>query len=147
MRKLVVIMRGLPGSGKSTMARWLASGADTGSANIYSTDDFFLVEEEGEEEMVYRFDPTKLGDYHGLNFRSFCEGLGKYNLLIVDNTNTRRWEWEKYENAAKKAGYSVQFLTVGEPKSSEHVQQCFERCIHNVPLEKIQQMSDRWEDI
>lgn len=47
----LVIMRGLPGSGKSTLAKKIANKYGL----IYSTDDFFMVNNE------YVFDPKMIG--------------------------------------------------------------------------------------
>lgn len=54
----MIIMRGLPGSGKSYKAKKLAQ-AENGI--IYSTDDFF------ETTGKYIYDPSKIGEYHQKN--------------------------------------------------------------------------------
>jgi adenylate kinase family enzyme len=51
-------MRGIPGSGKSTTAKKLAG--ETGK--IHSTDNYFMVDGE------YKFDPSKIREYHEANF-------------------------------------------------------------------------------
>lgn len=61
-KKIVFIMRGVSGSGKSTIAKELAYPEGV----IHSTDDYFY-NEAGE----YKFDPTKLSEYHEKNFQAF----------------------------------------------------------------------------
>ena len=84
--KVVYVMRGIPGSGKSTLARKLAP-----PENIFSTDDFFMVQGE------YKFDPTKLGQYHGQNLDRFQNAImNGVAPIVVDNTNIQKWEYSKY---------------------------------------------------
>jgi len=52
--KTLIIMRGLPGSGKSTKAKLFAGEKGL----IYSTDDFFIIDGK------YIYDPTKIVEYH-----------------------------------------------------------------------------------
>lgn len=55
--KLCIIMRGVPGSGKSTVAQLL-----TNKDFIHSTDDYSYV------NGVYKFNPMKLQENHEKNF-------------------------------------------------------------------------------
>ncbi len=67
-QKLAIIMRGLPGSGKSHWVEQFVANLPLEQAlrvrqgGIFSTDSFFY---EGEE---YRFDAKKLSEYHQRNF-------------------------------------------------------------------------------
>ena len=140
----VYIIRGLPGSGKSTLAKIIAAAEERvhgqAKVGIYNTDQYFI-NEEGE----YRFDPSKLSEYHLRNLTAFIQDLGDKTVLIVDNTNTQRWEYEKYVAAAEAAGYEVQFITVGQPKSKSHIRKCAKRNVHLCPVEAIIRMSQRFE--
>lgn len=141
--KTVYILRGLPGSGKSTVAELLLWGANREGrrGEIYSTDYYFE-----DSQGNYKFDPDKLGEYHDKNFEDFCYGLKSgREVLIVDNTNTRHWEYQRYLDAAKEAGAFIQVVTVGSPKDPNHVRECAARNSHGVPLEAIRRMSDRFE--
>ena len=55
----LVLMRGLPGSGKSTKAKKIAGERGV----IYSTDDFFMVNGE------YKYNPKMIVEYHENNFK------------------------------------------------------------------------------
>ncbi len=65
--KIVYILRGVPGSGKSTRAALFAGT----SGIIHSTDSYFY--KNGE----YLYDPSKLGEYHDKNYEAFCISLSK----------------------------------------------------------------------
>lgn len=135
MDKHAYILRGLPGSGKSTLAKTLAP-----EEYICSTDDFRMVDGK------YVFDLAKNGEHHQQNFQKFV-GLLKEGAprVVCDNTNTQFWEFERYIEASVKHGYKVHVITVGAPKNKSYVAFCAKRNTHNVPLEAIERMSQRFE--
>jgi len=121
MNKNLIILRGLPGAGKSTFAELISGG----NADIVCTaDDYFMVDGE------YKFDPAKLATAHSL-CREKCENLMKKDapLVIVANTNVREQYFEEYINMAKKYGYRW-FSIVVENRHGG-------KSIHNVPAEKV----------
>lgn len=134
----VIIMRGLPGSGKSTMANKLA---EENGGVIFSTDNYFM------HDGNYLFDASKLGAAHAWNQRKYQEALesGK-EYVIVDNTNTTRKEVRPYIMLAQYFGYSVEIMEPDNPDRF-NVDLCFIRNTHGVPLVAIQRMKDRWQDI
>jgi len=134
--KKVIIMRGIPGSGKSTKAREIAATAITAnySAVICSTDDYFIDKVDG----LYKFDRTKLFINHQKNFHAFI-GLihQKVDVIIVDNTNINKSDFSHYEKVATLNGYDVEHIVVNPEISAEDAHA---RCIHQVPLETIARM-------
>jgi len=75
--KKLVIMRGLPGSGKSDAAKRFV-----GNGIIHSTDDFFIV------DGVYVFDERNVSRFHRFNFLSSVGSMQRgLSPIIVDNTN------------------------------------------------------------
>lgn len=95
----VTVLRGISGSGKSTWAHQQ-------DALIFSTDEFFFVDGE------YRYDSTKIGQYHAQNLRRFLEAirLGE-PWIIVDNTNICAWEYSPYVLAGQAYGYETELVT------------------------------------
>lgn len=100
--RVVYIMRGLPGAGKSTKAAEIAaaaaaraaavaavptSGSSSSSvppAAIHSTDSYFVDPVSG----VYNFNFESLSVNHQKNFDAFCASLAAgVGTVIVDNTN------------------------------------------------------------
>jgi len=127
-----IIMRGLPGSGKTTRARELAGEKGV----IHSTDDYFFV------GGIYVHDWTKLKEYHSSNLRAFKTSLAaRISVVICDNTNVKHWEYEPYVRAAEQAGYEVEVITL--PHLSVEI--LHTRSTHNTPVETIQKMLDHWE--
>jgi len=135
MIKKLVILRGLPGSFKSTLANSLKED----NAVIFSTDNFYMVNGE------YKFTPELIKDAHTWNKLNALKAMfSSYPLVVIDNTNTTWWEVEEYVKMGLKYGYEIEFLEPNNPERF-NVDLCFERNTHNVPKEVIQKMKDRWE--
>ncbi len=133
MENIVIIARGVPGSGKTTAVKALTVGRN---AAIHSTDDYFYVDGE------YRFDPARLAEYHDRNFKAFCASLhAGIPIVVCDNTNIQKWQYQRYVEVAQKADYRVVFLVMPHPD----LVVAAKRNKHNVPLDVIRKMIKKWE--
>lgn len=133
--KIMHIMRGVSGSGKSTLAKSLAS-----EENIFSTDEFFMVNGE------YRFNPSKLGVAHKWNFDRVKNAvMNGVSPIVVDNTNTQSWEAKNYVQLAKENGYEVQVREPSTPWAKD-ADELVKRNTHGVPKEAIGRMLSRYQD-
>lgn len=128
----IYLMRGLPGSGKSTKARSL------GVATIVSADDFFM------RNGVYEFDATKLGEAHAMCRLTAKFAMAKGLPVVVDNTNCSAWEMRPYVEAARAYGYAVAFVEADAPWAKDPAE-CARRNAHGVPLAAIERMLARWD--
>jgi predicted kinase len=144
--KIAIILRGLPGSGKSYWAeqymasQGLAHAVRTKQYGYFSTDSFFICDGQ------YHFEPKKLSQYHQLNLTGFIQALAQREpLVICDNTNIAHWEYCAYQAAAKGLGYQVKVVTVGDPLSEQHQKMCAKRNRHKVPLAHIKKMAELFE--
>lgn len=138
MLKHVYIMRGIPGSGKSTVAGLLARHAENRGLEVatHSTDDLCMVDGE------YRFDPALAPERHEQNFENFKGSLKEgVPSIIVDNTNVKVEYYGHYVEEAKAAGYQVVIVELVHPTLDLAV----ERNSHGVPREVINQMILDWE--
>ncbi|TRZ47868.1 MAG: ATP-binding protein [Dehalococcoidia bacterium] len=119
------IFRGLPGSGKSTIAAKYAGP-------LFEADQFFM------EAGQYKFNPSKLKEAHSACRRSVEDAMKeKIPTINVANTNTQLWEVQSYLNLAEQHGYDVELIHVKGDWGSAH----------NVPEEAIQSMAARWQPI
>ncbi|MBI3632964.1 MAG: ATP-binding protein [Candidatus Vogelbacteria bacterium] len=139
--KYCYIMQGVPGSGKSTVAKQLAGNHGYRSA-IHSTDEYFM------ENGVYRFDSTKLSENHRKNLEAFKKSLKElpeppfYTAIVVcDNTNIKRKDRQPYIDAAVAEGYIVAIVTMPHPSPEVAAA----RNKHGVPVEVIKRMIANWE--
>ena len=134
MTKKLYIVRGLPGSGKSTFAEALV-GSDF---LVCEADKYFMVDGE------YKFDATKLKQAHE-SCRNMVETYMKdslvndqfYREIAVSNTFTQEWEMQAYFDLAEKYGYMV-FTVIVENRHGGVNQ-------HGVPDDKLEQMKNRFE--
>ena len=132
----VLILAGLPGSGKSKLAKEL--GELHPNTRILSSDDYFM--RNGE----CRFNPSELGRAHDRCWRRYLNTFQMSaifsrtgGLAIVDNTNTSPFELAPYVRYAK--GLEVPVLTL-------FVKRRYELCLrdqtHGVSLETMQRMAE-----
>lgn len=131
--KRVLIMRGIPGSGKTTEAnRWASMVPD---AVTVSADHYMFAD--GQD---FEFD--RLLKCHELCMQDYSAALKHAPLVIVDNTNTKFSDIIYYVQQAERFGYDFTILQVHcSPKVA------FKRGLHNVPLEALKAMAARiWSE-
>jgi len=131
----VMIMRGLPGSGKSHAAKFIKS-LNPDHTIICSADDYWL-----DEEGNYNFNPKLLPVAHASCLKSFLEELQKdTKTIIVDNTNIKCHEYTPYAALAIVFGYEVEVLKV-----NTSFETCAGRQTHGVPLVTLRRMEQTFE--
>ncbi|XP_036120200.1 NEDD4-binding protein 2 isoform X5 [Molossus molossus] len=134
---VLVLLRGLPGSGKSFLARTLQE--DNPSGVILSTDDYFYINGQ------YQFDVKYLGEAHEWNQNRAKEAFEKkISPIIVDNTNLQAWEMKPYVALSQKHKYKVLFR---EPDTwwKFKPKELARRNIHGVSKEKITRMLEHYQ--
>jgi len=120
MKKLYII-RGIPGSGKSTHAR---------SLNIpdhFEADMWF--------DQNGGYDANKIKQAHSWCLSRTLESMREGRSVVVSNTFIRLWEMKPYQEAAEHFGYEVEEITMNGRWPN----------IHAVPESKVQEMLNRFE--
>ena len=120
------LIRGLPGSGKTTMARGLHAGRAVEAH--HEADHFF--------DELGKFAPELLRSAHQQCLTRTLRDLGEGLSVVVANTFTQRWEIQPYIKAAHYLGIDYEILiATGNYRS-----------VNNVSDEVIARMRKRWED-
>lgn len=136
----LIVMRGIPGAGKSTKAKTLVR-----EGIIHSTDT--VIERTGDYnaffgKMIESKDFAPLSRAHSINFNEAVTSMkGGITPVVVDNTNIKLNEAKSYVVAALQMGYSdenIKFVDVADGGLTAEA--LANRNTHGVPLDKIEQM-------
>lgn len=124
--KVLYLVRGMPGSGKSTYAKALA---EIREMNHFEADMFFI-----DDNGNYVFDVTKLNDAH-----RWCQGSAREALkcdgeVVVSNTFTTWKEIHPYYQIAMDHGAVIHIVNM--TKQYEN--------IHSVPQQTLEKMKARY---
>ena len=119
----LTIIRGLPGSGKSTEAKKL---------NVFHVEADMFCMKNGE----YCFDPKKHKENHIVCAEMVHRVLQIGCDCVVSNTFTEVWEMQKYLDLSEYFGAEVEVVRMETTYES----------IHNVPGDVYEKMWERFED-
>jgi predicted kinase len=129
----LVVFRGIPGSGKSTMARQILHRyiAEGKTACLYESDMFFMT-----ETGDYNFDAKFLPAAHRWCQYKVREALNNCDVVIVANTNLTVAEMEVWHRMASLEHADMMVYHMKNRFSS----------VHNVPKDVIAAMEAREAD-
>lgn len=129
----LILLRGLPGSGKSSLGDVILRSPNSSPVDVLSADNFFV-----NDKGVYNFEGSKLKQAHN-DCQQKCAERMKLEIsrIVVANTFTEEWEMETYYEMAERYKYRVHSIVVENRHGNIN--------IHNVPSEKIEQMKNRFE--
>lgn len=117
----IVLIRGLPGSGKTTVAK------NMNGYEHFEADMFLLV------DGVYVYDASKINAAHNWCVAKAKESLEKGLNVVVSNTFVTLWEMDRYI----KLGYPYRVIEMKNRWKN----------LHGVTENKIEDMANRWEKI
>ena len=129
----LILLRGLPGSGKSTLGDVILYTNQLTNQDVLSADNFFI-DKNGE----YVFDGAKIKEAHN-NCQQKCAERMKHEFLkiVVANTFTEEWEMKPYFEMADRYDYKVFSIVVENRHGGINE--------HNVPEEVLTKMRERFE--
>lgn len=147
----VIIMRGLPGSGKSTYLRNLDKTSE--HMNIICSADNYPGLYDADNNINFKL----LSEAHDWCFAWFLRACLKVSnnrldpwpdrprFIAVDNTNTRLFEMAPYRMLARALKLPVEFVKIGH--AERDLELFAERNTHNVPLNSLKRMHKGWEEL
>lgn len=129
----LILLRGVPGSGKSTLGEIILQTTQQQTPDVLSADNFFI-NDKGE----YEFDSTKLKEAHNICQQKCAERMRlEFSKIVVANTFTQEWEMKPYFEMAERYRYRIHSIIVENRHGNKN--------IHDVPDDKVQIMKDRFE--
>lgn len=123
--KTLILLRGLPGSGKTTFAGMIPDAVN------FCADDY-------PELYTPEFHPERLRDAHAWCKDGVCKAMaGDVETVVVHNTMTQEWEFNPYLTLAKAFDYNVISLIVENRHGNTSV--------HGVPNDVMNKMEERFD--
>ncbi len=130
MKQTLIILRGLPGSGKTTLAEVLSEH----KWPVFSIDDYFT----DPTTQAYSFDFSKNHLAYKACQTNTEEAMRKgIEKIFLHNTFTLEWEMEPYFKLAEKYQYRLHVLTVENRHHSKNK--------HDISLEQMQKMAEKYK--
>eukprot|EP00884_Botryococcus_braunii_P006620 jgi/Botrbrau1/1595/Bobra.0185s0014.2 len=159
---ICIILRGLPGSGKSSIAKKIRElEMDLGGEppRLHALDDYFVTEVEKESEeidarghkrkrkdrgMEYCYESELEGPYLLSLSKAVKKTLEerRYKMVVMDAPNIQIEEFQDVWATAQRASYEVYVL---QPLERD-LEVCYSRNIHGRSREDIADMAAAWED-
>ncbi|XP_013172902.1 PREDICTED: uncharacterized protein LOC106121689 isoform X1 [Papilio xuthus] len=154
-KKIAIILRGLPGSGKSYLAKLIRDkeAEHGGTARIMSIDDYFM--QEGEVEvsdpvtgktikkpsLKYEYEKHMEESYLNSLRRAFKRSItdGYFTFIIFDAVNESLKCYADVWNFSRQHGFQAYVCTM-----EADVATCYKRNIHNRTLEDIEQLKAKF---
>lgn len=125
----LLLLRGLPGSGKTTLGATLAASC---MWPLHEADHYFY-----DGDGNYNFDPAYLPEAHAQCQERTESCLRQNQSCVVANTATTEWEVQQYAAIAERTGAVLQTVIVENRHGGESR--------HAVPKATIARMADRFE--
>ncbi|MHB8260191.1 MAG: AAA family ATPase [Bacteroidia bacterium] len=127
----LILLRGLPGSGKTTLANLLS---EEGKYPIHSIDTYFTDTKTGVYNFCFDKNHLAYKQCQEQTEQSIKQGFQK---IFIDNTFTLEWEMEPYFKLAAKYKCSVFVITV----ENRHG----DRNTHHIADEQLQKMATKYK--
>ena len=131
----IVLIRGLPGSGKTSLADMIDCDYSV------ATDDFFMV------NGVYQYDRDLLSENHGKCAEFVKDKISRHYPIgcniVIHNTFSERWEMQVYIELANDNNYNHRVIDLFDAGLED--KQLEVRNEHSVREEDIFAMRERWE--
>uniref|UniRef100_A0A240SWD9 YLP motif-containing protein 1 n=1 Tax=Glossina brevipalpis TaxID=37001 RepID=A0A240SWD9_9MUSC len=156
-KKICVILRGPPGSGKSHVAKLIKEKEkEMGSGNprILSVDDYFLIENDYEEkcpktgkkipkkEILYEYDNDMEETYMQYLIKSFKKTItdNLYDFIVIDCNNNSLRTLNEFYCHSKDSGFMPYIIDL-----FCDLETCLSRNIHQRSMDDIKNIIDTWK--
>lgn len=131
MQGNLILLRGLPGSGKTTLATLLS---ENDKYPFFSVDDFFTNRENGEYKFAFDKNHLAYKQCEQNTLAKMKEGAEK---IFVHNTFTLEWEMQPYFEMASANNFRVFVVTMENRHKGASV--------HDISNEQLKKMAEKYK--
>ncbi len=128
----LILLRGLPGSGKTTLAKELS---ENGKYPIFSIDDYFILKN---GDYKFEFDKNHLA-YKQCEENTKTSMQKNVSKIYIDNVFSLEWEIAPYFKLAAEYKYQIFIITVENRHKGKN--------IHQISDEQIKKMAEKYRVI
>lgn len=129
----LILLRGLPGSGKTTLAALLS---EQGKYPVFSVDSYFTDPHTGKYHFEFEKNHLAYKQCEEQTRQALQNGSEK---VFVDNTFTLEWELEPYFKLAAEFGCNIYVVTVENRHGGKNV--------HEISTEQLEKMAAKYKVI
>lgn len=134
----VIVIRGVPGSGKNCLIYDLEYDNDS-NFSIISSDDFF------EKNGIYKFDRKLINKSNSYSFQKFHDCLKlKIPRIYVKNINNNKWMYSNYISLANTYNYKVKIIEI-LCDDENHLYYFNKRSAHSPPMSYSKNVYNNWD--
>ena len=139
--KNVIFLRGISGSGKTTVSNALSKLLGSEIVVSLSEDNYFMV------DGVYKFKSQNVTEAHKNCVHSMELALqsSAIHYIIMDNTHTQLWQLSNAETVAKEYDANLYYIDINVPDRA-HFKVCLKRQRHNVSEAALLEQWTNWEE-
>jgi predicted kinase len=129
--KNLILLRGLPGAGKSSLANVLS---EIGKYPVFAIDNYFTNKITGEYQFNFAENYIAYQQCENLCKQALAHGITK---VFIDNTFTLDWELTPYFKLAAEFDYTLYVITVEKYHDNKNV--------HDISQEQLEKMAEKYK--
>tara|TARA_B100001057_G_scaffold491261_1_gene581120 strand:- start:2484 stop:2960 length:477 start_codon:yes stop_codon:yes gene_type:complete len=136
-QQTLILIRGLDGSGKTTLANLICKGIPSARCKSVCVYDYL------QHQDLDSFDGQMLKDAHTWCKTTVAAWMeDQCETIVVHNNLTRKWECEPYLELGMRHGYEVMVVNLFDGGLNDH--QLAQRSKGRVPIGSIRAQRNRW---
>ena len=138
---MLVILRGIPGSGKTYLAENSLEAKERGRVRVCGSQQLFQ-----KTDNAACVDPSEMNIAEAYCRTRFFEALEvSVPLVVIDGVHSQLWEYLVYKRVARAFGYTCRVLEI-RCTDPEDIRACQQYCTSRRSLESLVDLVQSWQD-
>ena len=137
--RVVLIIRGIPGSGKTFLVENSVEAKDGTGLTYCNSQQLF------QRPGIFRLDQSELNIAEGYCLTCFIDAVvNLHSFIVVEGVYAQCWEYAIYKHLAHVFGYACHVLEMGVT-DPETIKLCHKSCASRLSLEQLLGLFEHWE--